>query len=82
MSEKKEKLQGGEKMQQQKTRTGVRCPNCNQFMQGYSISFHNYNCSNCGTEIRGLGITANQGLEVIGAICLVGLLVLFISALD
>jgi len=69
-------------MQSQKIRNGLKCPNCDQAMQGYSISYHNYKCLRCGTEVNGLGVLTNQGLEqVVGAICLIGLLALFINIL-
>jgi len=69
-------------MQYQKVQRGVRCPNCNDEMQGCSISYHYYRCPNCETELNGLGIIATQGFEwVIGVICLVGLIVLFFDSL-
>jgi ribosomal protein L37AE/L43A len=65
-------------MQYQKMRSILRCPNCDQAMQGYSVSYHHYECSCCGTEVNGLGVRTNQGFEqVIGGMCLIGLLALF-----
>ena len=69
-------------MQIQKMQTGLRCPNCEQNMQGYSVTYHNYNCSRCGTGVEGLVVRTNSGIEqFIGALCVVGLIVLFANIL-
>lgn len=70
-------------MQNQRTQIGVTCPNCNQPMQGYSIGYHSYKCSGCGTEVNRLTIMANNGLEqVIGVICFLGLVALVARILE
>ena len=56
------------------------CPGCDQAMQGYNIGYRHYKCSGCGAEVSGLAVVTNSGFEqVIGAICLVGLIALFAS---
>jgi DNA-directed RNA polymerase subunit RPC12/RpoP len=70
------------KMQDLKIRNGLRCPDCGQAMQGYSIDYRNYKCSGCGTEVNGMAVLTNGGFEqVIGALCLVGLIALFATLL-
>ena len=65
-------------MQNQQIIKALKCPNCEQAMHGYSVSYHNYQCSNCGTHVNGLSIKTNSGFEgVIAALCVVGLLALF-----
>jgi DNA-directed RNA polymerase subunit RPC12/RpoP len=69
-------------MQDMKIRTSLRCPDCGQAMQGCSVSYHNYKCSNCGNEVTGLAVVTNSGFEqAIGALCLAGLIALFVSVL-
>lgn len=69
-------------MQDLKMRTGLRCPDCGQDMKGYSIGYHSYQCSDCGTKVNGMAVAANTGFEqIIGAICIVGIIALFASLL-
>jgi ribosomal protein L37AE/L43A len=69
-------------MQYHKMQGVLKCPNCDQTMQGVSISYHHYKCLSCGTEVNGLGIRTNQGFEqIVGAICVIGFLALFVSIL-
>lgn len=58
------------------------CPDCGQAMQGYSIDYRHYKCSGCGAEVSGLAVVTSSGFEqVIGALCVVGLIALFASLL-
>jgi len=69
-------------MQYQRIQSELRCPNCDQTMRGYSISYHHYKCASCETEVNELGIRTNHEFEqVIGALCLVGFLALLASIL-
>jgi ribosomal protein L37AE/L43A len=69
-------------MQDLKMRTDLRCPDCGQAMKGYSISYHSYQCSDCGTKVNSLAVVTNTGFEqIIGVICVVGIIALFASLL-
>ena len=59
-------------MQQIQIGSGMTCPQCKQAMKGYSVSYHHYNCPQCGNEFFGLAIKSNQLGQIIGAICLIG----------
>jgi hypothetical protein len=44
---------------------------------------HSYQCFDCGTKVNGLAVVTNTGFEqIIGAICIVGIITLFASLLS
>ena len=63
-------MMGSQRLSLQKYQIPI-CPSCGNRMQGFSASFHHYQCPNCNTELQSIKVQATQGFEwVIAGVCL------------
>jgi uncharacterized protein (UPF0212 family) len=67
----------------EKSKVGtIACPNCNHHMEGFSMVAHYYECPNCRTEVKALGVTATSEFGwIIGLLGVFSVLALIGAAL-